>query len=111
LNMAKQIDRVVCPLCMHNYIKKGVKQRFSYFDPQNGFFVLVEEAKGGKIAGTGKGYRGSAKGGGFTVLERLTIEDALNTHKYDDIIDAMKKQVINVARELIRIGVMKKTDI
>lgn len=112
--MASTIERVACPLCRHNYPLTGklpVKNRFSFFDPKNDVFVLIEEAIGGKIAGTGKGYRGSAKGGGFRVLERLTLENAVQTHKYDDVINEMKKQIILIARELIRLGVMKKTDI
>jgi len=111
-----EIERIVCPVCMHNYIASGkhkgkVADRFNFFDVKKNHFVLVEETKGGKVKGTGKGYRGSASATGFKVLERLTIEDAFNTHRYDKELDALKTQVIEISRELIRIGVMKKSDI
>jgi len=98
---------------MHNFLDKDVrsKKRFIMFDVNKNHFVLIEEAIGGKIAGTGKGYRGSAKATGFNVIERLTIEDAKNTHMYDDIIFQLKQQVITLARELIRLGIMKRSDI
>ena len=101
---------------MHNYVASGkhkgeVAKRFNFFDVKKNYFVLVEETKGGKVKGTGKGYRGSASATGFQVLERLTIEDAYNTHRYDAELNALKNQVINLSRELIRLGVMKKSDI
>jgi len=101
---------------MHNYIASGknkhnMADRFGFFKVDKNHFVLIEEAIGGKISGTGKGYRGSARGGGFKVIERLTIEDAFNTHNYDDIINALKNQVVSLARELIRLGILKKSDI
>lgn len=112
INMA-EIERIVCPLCMHNYLKEEVisDKRFNFFDTGKNHFVLIETTKGGKIAGTGKGYRGSAKATGFEVFERLTIEEALNTGRYNDEIMQIKNQIIKLAREFIRLGLMKKNDI
>jgi len=107
------ITRIVCPMCMHNFLDRDIrnKKRFLMFDVNKNHFVLIEETIGGKIAGTGRGYRGSAKATGFNVIERLTIEEAKNTHMYDDILLQLKQQVINLARELIRLGIMKRSDI
>jgi len=98
---------------MHNFHDKDIrnKSRFTMFNPSKNHFVLIEETAGGKIAGTGRGYRGSAKATGFTVIERMTIEEAKNTHMYDDILLQLKQQVVSLARELIRLGVMKRSDI
>lgn len=107
------ITRIVCPMCMHNFLDRDIrtKKRFLMFDASKSHFVFIEETVGGKIAGTGRGYRGSAKATGFNVIERLTIEEAKNTHMYDDILLQIKQQVINLARELIRLGIMKRSDI
>jgi len=107
------ITRIVCPMCMHNFLDRDIRnnKRFMMFDANKNHFVLIEETMGGKIAGTGRGYRGSAKATGFNVIERLTIEEAKNTHMYDDILLQLKQQVISLARELIRLGIMKRSDI
>ena len=112
--MGKTIGRVVCPTCIKNRIdetKAGKRASFEKFNFDVDSFLIVQEAIGGKIAGTGRGYRGSAKGGGFRTLERLTLEQAFNTHQWDDIILTLKNQTIKTARELIRLGIMSKLDI
>jgi len=110
----KTFDRVVCPCCRMNFLvqqKDGTRADFTKFDVDEASFIMVQTTKGGKIAGTGKGYRGSGTATGFQVLERMTLEEAYNTHKYDDIIDTLKQQNIDIIRKLIQLGLLSKHQI
>lgn len=105
-----KIKRIVCPLCMHNFEERDVRRkgRFLMFNPNEHSFIYIEEI-GGKISGTGAG-RGKAKGR-IEVIEGITLEEAKKDGSYDDIIISIKKQIIKIVNEFIKLGIIKKGDI
>ena len=104
-------DMGKCPLCGYvgkRKAKSGNNMDFTAWKPGDPV-ILVQEMQGGKIPGTGRGYRGSAKPVPPRTIETYTLDDLVKQGIYPDYVDDLKNQVLVVVRELIRLGVIKKS--
>jgi hypothetical protein len=120
-----RVEYVVCPLCGMNRSLRSARRAAKGRDEVARFdggrlpeleemaFIQLREG-GGKKAGTGTGKgsgRGSAEGSGFRLVGGLTLEEALESGDYDEVIEDMRDQAVRVVRGLIRLGLVKKEDI
>lgn len=78
--MPEQIQ-TKCPFCGTTRLIGRTK--WGKFSSQD-YFIQARSAPGGKIAGTSKGYRGSAKGKGFHIIpeESLRLTEIDENSKY-----------------------------
>lgn len=74
-------DYTKCPLCGGTRLLGNTN--WSNFTIEE-FIIQVRTAEGGKVAGTGHGYRGSARGHGFHLIPEgsLRLRDITEGSKY-----------------------------
>lgn len=103
----------VCPFCGYNgniKVDKGKPFTLTSWKP-GGVVIRVQEIKGGKQPGTGKGYRGSAKPYPPETVETHTLKDLVDKGIYQDYLEQLAEQTKLVARRLIDLGVIDKANI
>lgn len=66
---------------------------------------------GGKKEGPGRGYRGSAPGSGFHLVDGLTLPEMVERGGYEDILDGLKQQLLIVVKQSIDLGFIKRDEI
>lgn len=79
--MGKTQIRTKCLLCGNTQILGKIK--WGNFSSAN-HFIQARSTPGGKIPGTGRGYRGSAKGYGFVIIpeESLRLDEIDTNSEY-----------------------------
>lgn len=100
-----------CPLCGYCgkiTAKSGNIMDFSDWKAGDEV-VIIQEIAGGKVAGTGKGYRGSADPVPPVTVATYTLDDIVKGKLYPKVLDDIKNQTLVVVRELIRLGVVNKS--
>ena len=77
------------------------------------FIIQYREMPGGKVKGTGRGYRGSARGGGFKIIpdKCLRLDEINKDSEYFKEIQKMAKGVIRTAKILQQYGFIKEGEI
>lgn len=76
--------------------------------------LLQVREGGGKRSGEGgKGYRGSAPGSGFHLVpeDSLTLPEMIEDGGYEEVLAGLKAQLLNVLRQSIQIGFIKRNEI
>jgi len=73
--------------------------------------ILVQEIPGGKIPGSGSGYRGSAKINPPTTIGKFSLHDLLQQGRHPQLVKNLADKVVILARELINEGVITKGQI
>ncbi len=116
-----RIKYVVCPLCAFNKVliskkrlEKGKSEKLEWpsLDLDNAFILQIREG-GGKKGGTGAKGRGKAPGSGFKLVpeESLTLAEMMESGDYDDVLDQMKEQLLNVVRQSLELGFIERSEI
>jgi len=102
---AKGITFVVCPLCFmsrkldksgawaelrHKELTKGIKGRirFDSFDLDNGLFIQIRDASGGR-------------GHGFSTIDGLTLKEAWQIEEYRSLLEELKAQCRRIIDHLL----------
>lgn len=77
------------------------------------FLLQVREGGGKKGGEGGGGYRGSAPGSGFHLVESdsLTLIEMVENGDYEEVLAGLKAQLLNVIRQSIDIGFVKRDEI
>lgn len=99
-----------CLLCGTTRLLGQIK--WGAFTPTQ-YFIQIRTAPGGKQPGTGRGYRGSAKGYGFHLIrEQSKRLDEINKddEHYNEMMN-MAKGIIKTAKMLKKLGIIKEGEI
>lgn len=115
----KKVEYVVCPLCGRNRVlERKEKERTGWpngipLDLKSTFLLQVREGGGKKLGVGGRGYRGSAPGSGFHLVEdeSLTLIQMVENGEYEEVLAGLKEQLLNVIRQSIEIGFVKRDEI
>ena len=115
----KQIEYVVCPLCGRNRVlERKEKGMLGWpngvpLDLNSTFLLQVREGGGKKSGVGGRGYRGSAPGSGFHLVESesLTLSQMLENGSHEEILAGLKAQLLNVMKQSIELGFIKREEI
>jgi len=101
--MGKRQIQTKCILCGN--IKSIGRIKWGNFSAAD-YFIQVRDMPGGKIAGTGKGYRGSAKGPGFKLVpeESLRLDDIKQNSEYFDEVERLAAGARRIVDMLEKIG-------
>jgi len=119
--MAKN-EYFACPVCGMNKIvssaKRGKKTKsdelqWPVIDLKSYFVLQVREGGGKKPGASGKEGRGKAPGSGFHLIpaESLTFAEVLKRPEYADIVQGFREQLIQVIKNSIATGLIKKSEI
>lgn len=107
--MVKEQIQTKCPVCgTTRLIGQIIWGNFKELD----YFIQFREAPGGKVKGTGRGYRGSAKGHGFhTIPEKSKRLDEItpDDEHYEEA-RKMAKGVLKTAKMLKAHGLITEED-
>jgi hypothetical protein len=100
--MGKRQIQTKCILCGN--VRPIGKIKWGNFSAAN-YFIQVRDMPGGKIPGTSKGYRGSAKGRGFKLVpeESLRLDDIKQNSEYFDEVQRLAagaRRIVNMLEKL-----------
>jgi len=115
--MVKQLEYMVCPLCGRNrIIETKRKGRIGWpdgrpFSLHTTALLQIRQGGGKKAEGGAGGYRGSAPGSGFHLVDGLTLQEMIDQGGYEDLIEGLKQQILLVIRQGVRIGWITKEDL
>lgn len=114
----RKVEYVACPVCGRNRVletknKGRIKWIKTPFDLQVTFLLQTREGGGKKAGFPGRGYRGSAPGSGFHLVEEecLTLPEMIEKGGYEDVLDGMKAQILRVMRQSIELGFIRRDEI
>jgi hypothetical protein len=101
--MGKTQTQVKCLMCGNT--RPIGKIKWGNFSAAN-YFIQVRDMPGGKIRGTGAGYRGSAKGRGFKLVpeESLRLDDIKQNSEYFDEVQRLAAGARRIVDMLEKIG-------
>ena len=99
-----------CPLCGTTRLIGQIK--WGGFKITN-YFIQYRSAPGGKKPGTGRGYRGSAKGYGFHLIREKSkrLDEITEDDPYYEEVKNMAESVIKTAKMLKKLGIIKEGEI
>ena len=100
--MGKRQLQTQCILCGNT--RPIGKIKWGNFSAAN-YFIQVRDMPGGKVKGSGKGYRGSAKGLGFKLVpeESLRLDDIKQNSEYFDEVERLAagaRRIVNMLEKL-----------
>ena len=84
-------------------IKEGAKIRWDFVTDLGAFEFIQVRSGGGKVAGVGKGYRGSAPGIGFKLVRSFTLVEVMDDPKYSDVVQGLRDQLVLLVKDGIRL--------
>ena len=109
-----RVEYIVCPLCARTRTIETARKgtvKWDFVDVANANLLQVREGGGKKAGLGGRGYRGSAKGSGFHLVEAKTLEEMLSEGTHADVLEGMKKQLIRLVKDSIELGWIKKEEL
>ena len=113
------VDYIVCPVCGRNRVVESKKKGLvgwpngTPLDLETTNLLQVRGGGGKKPEGGGRGYRGSAPGAGFPLIEgeSKTLTEMIKNGDYPEVLEGMKTQIINVVKQSIIIGFIKREEL
>lgn len=113
----KRVEYVVCPVCGRNRVlETKEKGRVGWpngvpLDLESTFLLQIREGGGKKAGEGGHGYRGSAPGSGFHLVDGLTLPQMIESGNYEEILEGLKQQLLRVVKQSIDVGFIERDEI